>query len=72
MVEIDNNPDLKANITASSEFGYDYGKCVYIADWMSRGVENGSGRTIPAPHQILSSVEISKVKNCICDKFKIQ
>lgn len=72
MVEIDNDPDLKANITANTKFGYDYGKCVYTAEWMSQVIVGVGGKSIPAPHQLLSLVEISKVKNCICDKFKIQ
>ena len=68
MVEIDNNPDLKASITQqNTQFGYEYGKCVYTADIMKQM----QGITIPAPYQILSESDVSKIKNCVCEKMKI-
>mgnify|MGYP003645350567 CR=1 FL=1 len=71
MVEISNNPDLKASITQQfPQFGYEYGKCVYTANWMSKAIEPDLQSVLPMEHQLLSSVEISKVKDCICEKLK--
>ena len=71
MVEIDNNRDLKESLTEQNlQFGYEYGKCVYTAEWMSMG--NPDMDVLPAPHHLLSSVEVTKVKNCICEKLKSQ
>ena len=71
MVEIDNNRDLKQSLTEQNiQFGYEYGKCIYTAQWMSIG--NTDMDVLPEAHQLLSSVEVTKVKNCICEKLKSQ